>query len=181
MNAVALLGKYFPDSEAFSIILAHGRHVAVKARQVADGLDQSRVDLSFLEEAALLHDIGVCRTNVPKFHCHGTEPYIRHGIIGREILEEEGFPRHALVCERHIGVGLTRNDISSQGLPLPEREMSPISIEEKIICFADLFYSKSPEKSGREKTHDEIRKSLGKFGANKVEIFEALLKEFGLG
>jgi uncharacterized protein len=178
MNAVALLEKYFPNTDAFPIVLAHSRLVAAKALQVARNLLQAGVELNFLEEAALLHDIGVCRTNAPKFHCHGTEPYIRHGIIGRDIQDGEGFPRHALVCERHIGVGLTADDVRSQGLPLPEIEMTPLSLEEKIVCFADLFYSKSPEKCGREKTLDEIRNGLRKFGANKAMIFEGWLKEF---
>ncbi len=178
MNAVALLEKYFPAIDAFRIVLEHSHLVATKALQTARNLDRPEVDLNFLEEAALLHDIGVCRTAAPRFHCHGTEPYIRHGIIGREILEGEGFPRHALVCERHIGVGLSVADIRSQRLPLPEKEMTPQSLEEKIVCFADLFYSKSPEKSGKEKSIDEIRTGLAKFGEHKVMIFEEWLKEF---
>jgi len=178
MNAVALLEKYFPDKDAFLIILEHSRQVATKALRTARNLDHKEIDFEFLEEAALLHDIGVCRTAAPKFHCHGSEPYIRHGVIGKEILMQEGFPRHALVCERHIGVGLTVNDIWSQRLPLPEKEMTPQSLEEKIVCFADLFYSKSPKKCDREKTIDEIITGLGKFGARKVMIFEKWLKEF---
>lgn len=178
MNAIALLEKYFPDSNPFMIILEHSRLVATKALQTARNLDHPGVDLAFLVEAALLHDIGVCRTAASKLHCHGTEPYIRHGIIGKEILEEEGFPRHALVCERHIGVGLTVADIRSQRLPLPEEEMTPQSVEEKIVCFADLFYSKSPEKSGKEKTIDEVKTGLLKFGEHKVMIFEEWLKDF---
>ncbi|HEX9022903.1 MAG TPA: HD domain-containing protein [Geobacteraceae bacterium] len=177
MNAVALLGKYFPGEDAFSIVLDHGRRVAAKALRVAENLESAKLDLGFLEEAALLHDIGVCGTNAPKFHCHGVEPYIRHGIIGRDILDGEGLPRHALVCERHIGVGLTADDVISQGLPLPLKEMAPLSLEEKIVCFADLFHSKNPEKCGREKTIAEIRKGLLKFGDNKVLIFNKWLKE----
>jgi uncharacterized protein len=178
MDAVALLEKYFPVKDAFQIILKHSRQVATKALRTARKLDYQGIDVEFLEEAALLHDIGVCQTATPKFHCHGNEPYIRHGIIGKEILEREGFPRHALVCERHIGVGLTVTDIRSQRLPLPEKEMTPQSLEEKIVCFADLFYSKSPKKCGREKTIDEIKTGLGKFGARKVLIFEEWLKDF---
>jgi uncharacterized protein len=153
--------------------------VADKALQIASNLDGVAIDLIFLEEAALLHDIGVCRTASPKFGCHGIEPYIRHGIIGREILEHEGLPLHALVCERHIGVGLTAEDVRSQRLPLPARDMAPLSLEEKIVCFADLFYSKNPEKIGREKTIAKIRSDLAKFGDHKVGIFEGWLKDFG--
>ena len=178
MNAVALLEKYFPGKDAFLIIMVHSRLVATKALQTARNLYHQEIDLRFLEEAALLHDIGVCRTAAPKFHCHGNEPYIRHGIIGKEILEAEGFPRHALVCERHIGVGLSVDDIRSQKLPLPEEEMMPLSLEEKIVCFADLFYSKNPQKYGKEKTFDEIKAGLEKYGKHKVMIFEGWLKDF---
>jgi len=178
MNAVALLEKYFHDPYAFRIILEHSRMVAAKALQTARNLEEMGLDLNFLEEAAMLHDIGVCRTAAPKFHCHGIEPYIRHGIIGKEILEAEGFPRHALVCERHIGVGLSVADIRSQRLPLPEKDMTPQTLEEKIVCFADLFYSKSPGKSGKEKSIDKVKTGLEIFGEHKVMIFEGWLKDF---
>ncbi len=179
MNAHLLLGKYFPDQESLAIVREHSRLVATKALAVADALGNMAIDLQFVEEAALLHDIGVCRTNVPKIGCSGTEPYIRHGLIGREILEAEGLPRHALVCERHIGVGLTAADIREQNLPLPERDMTPLTVEERIVCFADLFYSKHPGSVGVEKSIEKVRMSIGKFGENKVRIFDGWLREFG--
>jgi uncharacterized protein len=178
MKAVSLLEKYFPEPYLFDIVVQHSRLVAAKAIQIASYLDNVAIDLNFLEEAALLHDIGVCRTAAPRFGCHGLEPYIRHGLIGREILENEGLPLHALVCERHIGVGLTADDVRSQRLPLPARDMAPLSLEEKIVCFADLFYSKTPEKIGREKTIAKIRSDLARFGDHKVGIFDEWLKDF---
>ncbi len=178
MNAVKLLEKYFADADALAIILDHSRLVAAKALRIATALGRAELDRQFIEEAALLHDIGVCRTASPRLGCHGEEPYIRHGIIGREILESEGLPRHALVCERHIGVGLTTEDIRTQGLPLPEREMSPLSREEQIISFADLFYSKKPGAVQIEKSADDVRKNLVQFGADKAGIFDDWLQEF---
>ena len=144
MNAEMLLEKYFTDKDTLSIILEHSRIVAEKAGRIADSLGRQGIDRTFVREAALLHDIGVCRTAAPGIGCHGNEPYIRHGIIGRDILEAEGLPRHAMVCERHIGVGLTVEDIRAQNLPLPLRDMSPLSVEERIICFADLILFKIP-------------------------------------
>ena len=179
MNTVLIIEKYFPDPYLFDIIVRHSQLVADKALQIASNLDGVAIDLIFLEEAALLHDIGVCRTAAPKLGCHGNEAYIRHGIIGRKILEAEGLPLHALVCERHIGVGLTAEDVRSQGLPLPARDMTPLSLEEKIVCFADLFYSKYPENIGSEKTIAKIRSNLAKFGEHKVGIFDGWLKDFG--
>jgi len=179
MKAVKLLEKYF-TSQALTVILAHSRLVSEKALQVADYLALTDIDRQFVEEAALLHDVGVCRTAAAGIGCHGTEPYIRHGIIGRDILEAEGMPRHAMVCERHIGVGLTVEDIRAQRLPLPERDMSPVTLEERIICFADLFYSKGPGNAHVEKSRDQVRKSLARFNGEKVKIFEEWLREFGL-
>ena len=178
MNAEMLLAKYFPNPAALAIVLKHSRLVAAKALQVADALECAGLDRLFLEEAALLHDIGVCRTASPGIGCHGNEPYIRHGIIGRAILEAEGMPRHALVCERHIGVGLTIDDIRTQNLPLPQRQMSPQSLEERIICFADLFYSKKQCSGDDEKAPDLVRKNLARFSTEKVIIFDGWLREF---
>lgn len=182
MNPFSLLEKYYgPGTQALRIVTEHSRLVAAKAVLIAEALPASlEIDLKFVEEAALLHDIGVCRTNSPGIGCHGKEPYIRHGIIGREILESEGFPRHALVCERHIGVGLTAEDILQQQLPLPLRNMSPRSREERVICFADLFYSKKAREETQEKSVDQVRRNLEQFGSHKVLIFDEWCREFKL-
>lgn len=178
MNPEILLSKYFSPL-ALAIILEHSRNVARKALKIAANSPlAATLDTAFIAEAALLHDIGVSQTDAPGLDCHGAEPYIRHGILGREILEKEGLPRHALVCERHIGVGLTMADIVRQKLPLPLRDMLPASPEEQIVAAADLFYSKKKNALSVEKSVDRIRADLGRFGADKVAVFEKWLKEF---
>lgn len=180
MNPYELLKKYF-DADALHIIATHSRLVADKALRIAQNLPNSHLlDLDFIEEAAMLHDIGVSRTDAPSLGCHGTAPYICHGVLGRTILEQEGFPGHALVCERHIGVGLTIEDITEQNLPLPKRDMLPISTEERIIACADLFYSKRADMLFIEKTLDQIRIELSKFGSNKPAVFDQWVTEFSL-
>jgi uncharacterized protein len=181
MNPLFLLEKYFPDPFPFGIVLQHSRLVTRKAIEIAENLGRKDIDMKFLEEAAMVHDIGICRTQSPNIGCHGGEPYIRHGIIGREILENEGYPRHALVCERHIGVGITAIDVVNQGLPLPERDMVPLKLEEKIISFADLFYSKNPETLTSSKTLDTIRANLSQFGEIKVRIFDLWMNDLKYG
>jgi uncharacterized protein len=177
MNAKTLLRKYFSGNETgLAIVLEHSELVADKALRVARYLNDPALDLKFIEEAALLHDIGIVETNAPGIGCFGPQPYICHGLIGRKILEAEGFPRHAMVCERHIGVGLTSEDIAAQKLPLPLRSMVPISKEEKIVAFADLFFSKSG--GSPEKTPEEVRRSLEAFGSHKVAIFEEWTQVF---
>jgi uncharacterized protein len=180
MKPEELLAKHFTPL-ALSIILEHSRYVAKKAVRIATGCALAgKLDLAFIEEAALLHDIGVSLTDAPLLDCHGTSPYICHGVLGRNLLEKAGFSRHALVCERHIGVGLTVEDIISQKLPLPHRDMVPVSNEERIITCADLFYSKQILSLSREKTLEQIRIDLAKFGVGKVVIFDQWVKEFSL-
>jgi uncharacterized protein len=175
--AEKLLASYL-EGESFRIVLEHSRFVARLAQDVCEHMGISVHDRIFIEEAALLHDIGVSQVNAPGIGTHGRHPYIVHGVLGREILEKEGFPAHGLVCERHIGVGLTMADIMKQDLPLPHRDMYPISLPEKIICFADLFYSKNPLKLDHKKSVEHIRKNLLAFGEDKVQIFDGWLERF---
>lgn len=179
MNATDLLEKYFSSNRnSFEIVLEHSRMVADKALRIAEPLNHPDIDLAFIQEAALLHDIGVSRTHAPKIGCYGESPYLCHGVLGREILEAEGLPAHALVCERHIGVGITVQDIVQQQLAIPKRDMIPVSPAERLICFADLFYSKRPGALQREKSVAEIRENLARHGSHKVAIFEKWLREF---
>ncbi|MBT1071005.1 HD domain-containing protein [Pelotalea chapellei] len=173
-----IMGKYF-EGESLELILIHGKMVAELAVAVGHTLGLEETEIVFLEEAAMLHDIGVCRVNAPGIGVHGGFPYITHGIHGREILDAEGLPRHALVCERHIGVGLTVSDIVAQELPLPHHDMTPQNLAEEIICFSDLFYSKNPHKLSHRKTIEKVRCSLGLFGEAKVLIFDSWLTRFG--
>lgn len=177
MQPFVLIDKYYSDNkEAKKILLAHSIQVARLAVSVATHVEQTAaVDIEYVEQAALLHDLGMLYTNTPDLACHGDKPYICHGIIGAELLREEGFPRHALVCERHIGVGLSVQDIIDQELPLPRRNMSPQSLEEEIVAYADLFFSKT--KPGK-RTADKVRSSLARFDSKKVDIFNRWHQKF---
>ncbi len=175
---LALLDRYYKDHQkAYTIIRSHSEAVMYKAWHIAEHY-KHRVDCRFIIEAAMLHDIGAFRTNAPGIGCYGVEPYLCHGIIGRSILENDGLPKHALVCERHIGVGLTRDDIIKNNLPLPQRDMAPITHEEKIICLADLFFNKTHP--GHERTIKEVKNNVQKYGADKLAVFEKWLIEYGL-
>ncbi len=175
---IELLGRYF-KAEARALIIAHGWAVAGLAGKVSARLALPESERSFIEQASLLHDIGVCRVHAPEIGAVGEHDYIMHGVLGREILEMEGFPLHALVCERHTGVGLTVEDIVSQGLPLPHRDMTPQSLPEQIICFADLFYSKKAGRIAVQKSPVNVRQKLERFGADKLQIFDIWLERFG--
>jgi len=70
--------------------------VAGKALAIARRARRLGPDLKFIGEAAMLHDIGILVTDQPSLGCYGDKPYICHGYAGREILEKEGLPAHAL-------------------------------------------------------------------------------------
>ncbi len=180
MNPRTILARTFPPgSPALRIVLRHGEQVAARALAAAEKLRALTPDRAFLEEAALLHDIGVVLTDSPGIGCHGEAPYICHGVLGRGILEREGLPRHALACERHVGAGITAEEIRRRGLPLPERDMLPVSLEEEILCWADKFYSKTGEKRPAEKSLEEVLAGLRRFGEESVARFLAWHARFG--
>jgi uncharacterized protein len=150
--------------------------VADKSLYIAQMHPEMNLNKQFIYEAAILHDIGIFKTNAPEIYCFGDYPYICHGYLGSDLLKEEGFPLHALVCERHTGVGLSKEKIISEHLPLPERDLLPVSLEEKLICFTDKFYSKMH--INKEKSIDKVRKSLSKHGNEAVKQFDDWCKLF---
>jgi uncharacterized protein len=177
VQPLELIEKYYCDQAiAKGILLAHSHQVASLAVAVAGRIQRKiPVDKDFVEQAALLHDIGILFTDTPGFGCHGDKPYITHGVLGAELLRKERLPRHALICERHIGVGLSVQDIMKQKLPLPLKDMRPQTTEEKIVAYADLFFSKS--KHGMRSV-DMVRVSLAKYGSHKVVIFNEWHEQF---
>lgn len=171
MNPLTLIDKFYPEeNELKRILLVHSRSVTDKALALAKKHPELDLDLTFIEEAAMLHDIGIFLTDAPDIQCFGTHPYICHGYLGADLVRKEGFPRHALVCERHTGAGISLQDIEEQGLPVPHRDMVPVSLEEEIICFADKFFSKT--KLDKEKSIEKARKSVEKHGGNGVQRFD---------
>ncbi|MCF0184137.1 MAG: HDIG domain-containing protein [Bacteroidaceae bacterium] len=164
-----LLKKYATSEELLEVLVRHSGQVAEMAVAIARRHPELGADEEFVREAAMLHDIGIVRCNAPAIHCFGDEPYIRHGLIGSEILIAEGLPRHARVAERHTGTGITVEGIREQNLPLPLRDYSPETIEEQIICYADKFFSKT--KLGQTKTAEQALASLWKFGDESARRF----------
>ncbi len=175
MDALYILKSHYPPkSKTYNLLLRHSEQVAEKALIIAKSLVDQKPDLEFISEAAMLHDIGIGLTRTPSLGCTGYHPYLRHGVLGRTMLERAGLFRHALVCERHVGVGLYAEEIERLNLPLPAREMLPISIEEKIICYADKFFSKSSNGSTKEKSISQILAGLRRYGMDKVIRFQSL-------
>lgn len=166
-----VIDKYIKNPFTKNIYITHVSLVAAKAIKIAQGLNLSSEKIRFIEEAAMLHDIGIVEIDDIDLGCTGTLPYICHGTEGRNILESEGLPKHALVCERHTGVGISKQEIESEDMPLPARDMLAESLEEKIISWADLFYSKNTERLLQEKSMQRAYKSVARFGKKKADRF----------
>ena len=156
--------------------MVHSEAVAAKALQILDAHPEWQLDREFVKEAALLHDIGIFLADAAGIHCYGEHPYIGHGYLGADLMRKEGFPRHALVCERHTGAGLSLKDIVAQQLPIPHREMTPVSLEEQLICFADKFFSKTHLDA--EKSVEKARKSVAKYGEEGAARFDKWCEMF---
>ncbi len=175
-----IIDKYYPaGSRLRDIYIRHCRAVADLALDIAKG---KNLDISFceIEEAAMLHDIGIFLTDATGIGCHGKEPYILHGILGAKILRTEGFDeKYARVSERHTGTGITNEDIVNQSLPLPlTGSYMPETTLERLICYADKFYSKSGDM--QRKPIELVIKSMERISPSSLQRFRLLQEEFGV-
>ncbi len=178
MDYNLIIQKYYNGNpELLKILLKHSKAVADKAIAIAEAHPELPIDRQFVMEAAMVHDIGIIKTNAPDIQCFGTEPYIRHGVLGAEMMRAEGYQLHARVCERHTGAGLSLKEIEEQSLPLPHEDLLPETLEEKLICYADKFFSKT--RLDREKTLEQAERSVAKHGEEGLRRFKEMEEIFG--
>ncbi|GII63962.1 phosphohydrolase [Sphaerisporangium krabiense] len=169
--------RHAPSRAAFDAVYTHGLIVSEIAAQVAvhAGLD---VDMELVRAGALLHDIGVYRLYGADGRLDHAE-YVRHGILGEELLRAEGLPEAICrFCSRHTGVGITREDVRAQNLPLPPGDYTAETPEERLIMYADKFHSKSVPPTFVSAPAYAAR--VRRFGEDKVVAFKAMCEDFGL-
>lgn len=172
-----IIQKYYrPDTELYHILVKHSEQVRDKALEVSLRHPELSLNNEFISEAAMLHDIGIFLCDAPRIHCYGTHHYIEHGYLGADLLRKEGLHNHAFVCERHTGTGISLDQIKSKNLPLPKRDMKPVTLEEQVICYADKFFSKTDLKA--ELTIERIRIMLGHHNPENINIFDNWHKLF---
>lgn len=185
MVALEIIKHFYPeDTELRRLLILHSTQVRDKALAILSNpeLRNIDVDMQLVINGSMLHDIGIGRCNAPSIFCNGTEPYLLHGTIGATMMREYGketgldLEPIARICERHTGAGLTIDDIRRQALPLPLKDLLPETVEEKLVCLADKFYSKSsPEK---EKPLNKVKASMMKFGDDTLSRFDDLCNLF---
>ncbi len=169
-EAIKLLKKYSRSEKTYNIFLDHSkkvRDIALRSAKKVKG-----IDMNLVKTGALLHDIGRLKQGLrPK-------EKIKHGIIGSEILRKEGLPKHALIAERHIGIGITKEDIKKQGLNLPQKDYVPRSKEEIIVAYADNLehFGEQDEKFVEERfareLGEEYRKRVKEFHKKVHDILK---------
>lgn len=177
INPIDIINKIYKDNlNASAILIEHSTKVAKKSFEIAKNLPELNPDLHFIYEAAMLHDIGIINTNAPSIYCFGSLNYLAHGIEGKKILLTFGLENHGRVCETHIGLGLLKEEIIKKNLPLPQFDMMPQSLEEKIICFADKFFSKGADPE-REFSFEEVESKISKYGLRSLNTLYKFAEE----
>ncbi len=172
---------YYEGSDLYKTLMNHSRIVTHRSVEIAETLSELSPDIKFIEKAAMLHDIGIYLTKAGSIGCNGKYAYICHGYLGRKVLDNLGLPsEYGLVCERHTGAGITKENIESNNLPLPHRDMVPKTLEEKIICVADKYHSKSPKNSSKKISTFEIIEELKEIQPDHSQRFTRWAKEFNL-
>lgn len=133
------------------------------------------INLELINSGSLLHDIGAYEFfNKEPFN---EKEYIRHGIVGYNILKDLDFPQELCrIASHHTGVGIQKEEIIRDNLPLPHEDFLADTLEEKIIMYADKFHSKHPQFN----TYESYRNKILKFGLDKMKIFELMAQEFGI-
>ena len=163
-----------PTRDAFESVYPHCSLVCQIAEQLFAGLD---VDTDLIRAGALLHDVGVYRLYGPTGELNTVE-YVRHGVLGHELLADLGFPEE--ICRfasRHTGVGITRDDVLRQSLPIPVDDYVPGTPEEELVLYADKFHSKRTPPvfvSG-----DTYAADVERWGSDKVAAFGVLRERYG--
>lgn len=173
---ISLHKKHAPTDAAFDLVFTHCQIIWDIARQLIDASDIP-VDQELVKVGCLLHDIGVYRLYLPD----GTidhKNYIKHGTLGYDLLKEEGFDEEICrVASCHTGVGLAKQEIIDENLPLPPADYFATTLEEKLIMYVDKFHTKTtPPKL---MTPDTFAQHISRFGTHKVERFRAFQQQFG--
>jgi uncharacterized protein len=143
-------------------VIGHCLAVSKKALEIAKTV-KFEVNLEDIEDGAVLHDIGRCRT-------HG----IRHAVVGAGIARGLGAKEEVVrIVERHIGAGITRIEAAKVGLPA--RDYIPATPEEKIVAYADNL-TLGTKYIAFEETLEKFVELLGE-GHPSIKRFIALHEE----
>lgn len=168
MDVQGIIDRFYPvENELKNIYMVHANAVTDMALDMAARHPELNIDAGFVKEAAMLHDLGIFLTDAPRIYCFGNEPYLLHGYLGAELLRKLGYERHARVCERHTGTGISKEQIVANGWNLPVKDFYPETMEEQLVCFADKFFSKT-KFLDKPRTFEQVVESMAKISEESV-------------
>jgi uncharacterized protein len=172
----ALHERHSPAPAALNLVYTHCQIVAGVAAQLLDRGDLG-LDAGLVRAGSMLHDIGVYRL----FGADGQlnhASYLRHGILGYDLLRDEGLPEALCrFCSRHTGMGLSPDDVRRQRLPLPPGDYRAETGEDQLVMYADKFHSKTDPPVFL--TADAYASTVRRFGTDKAAAFAAMRARFG--
>jgi len=175
-DILVLHEKYAPTPEALDLVYTHCLIVCGIAEQL-HARSGVGLDIDLVRAGSLVHDIGVYRLYDEAGRLDHAN-YIRHGVLGHELLRAEGLPE--VLCRfasHHTGVGISREDVLQQGLPLPAGDYLAETGEETLVMYADKFHSKTTPPQFL--TASAYAARVRRFGEDKVAAFEAMRARFG--
>jgi len=178
MKAINILEEEYKNEKVFDFLLIHSKTVAKKAIEITKNVPKLNPNLDLIENGALLHDIGIKLTLEKNLGCNGNFPYVCHGYLGAELLRKKGLDKYATICETHVGLGITKEEIIKRKLPLPLKDFIPKTVEEEIVCLADKFYSKEEKYLTTPRPLDEMKVHWKKFGEFQIIQLEKLLQKY---
>lgn len=108
-------------------VIRHVEAVSALAVEIAEACRKRgfNVDLQLVEIGGLLHDIGRAKTHS-----------VHHAVLGVDIARSLGLPEPVVsIIKRHVGGGITAKE--AQKLGWPQDIYVPLTLEEKIVSYAD--------------------------------------------
>lgn len=114
-------------------VINHCKAVAITALETAKKIQSKGISINvqLVEIGALLHDIGRSKTHS-----------VDHAIIGAYIVKKAGFPNSIIsIIKRHVGAGITATEAKKFGWK--NDIYVPLTLEEKIVSYADKLIEKS--------------------------------------
>jgi uncharacterized protein len=121
------------ENQCSARVLNHCIAVTKLALETANALKERglKIDFALVEAGALLHDIGRSKTHT-----------VHHAVVGAEIAKSSGLRDSVVsIIKRHVGGGIL--DCEAEKLGWSKDVYVPITIEEKIVSYADKLIESS--------------------------------------
>ena len=126
-----------------------------------------KTDFALVEIGALLHDIGRSKTHT-----------VHHAVVGADIAKSAGLPDSVVsIIKRHVGGGITVKEAEKLGWP--EDVYVPVTLEEKIVSYADKLIENS-KRAPIDITIEKLSKELKYEAAERVrKLYEEITDVIG--